>query len=196
MQIKRLIDVTGSITLLLLTAPLTAAISVAIATTSPGGILYRQTRAGHHGHPFTILKFRTMHTGADAQRHTLAAHNETNGHLFKLRNDPRTTPIGRLLRRLSLDELPQLINVLRGDMSLVGPRPLPLADSTYTGPARARLSVRPGLTGLWQISGRSELPWEEMIRLDLHYVKQHSLALDLTILARTIPAILTTRGAH
>ncbi|WP_258563830.1 sugar transferase [Streptomyces himalayensis] len=196
MLVKRFIDVVGSLALLLLTAPLITVIGVAIATTSPGGALFRQARAGHNGRPFKMLKFRTMQAGADAQRDALVACNETNGHLFKLRDDPRITPVGRLLRRLSLDELPQLINVLRGEMSLVGPRPLPLEDSGYTGPARARLSVPPGLTGLWQVSGRSELPWDEMVRLDLYYVKHRSLGLDLAILLRTVPAVLAMRGAH
>lgn len=196
MRIKRPLDVIGSLTLLVLTAPLACVICLTIALTSPGGILFRQLRAGRDGRPFTMLKFRTMRAGADSERDALAARNEADGFLFKMREDPRITPVGRLLRRLSLDELPQLINVLRGDMSLVGPRPLPLADSHYTGPARARLSVAPGLTGLWQINGRSELPWDEMVRLDLHYVKHHSLSLDLAILARTVPAVLTARGAR
>ncbi|MER5178813.1 sugar transferase [Streptomyces sp. NPDC002896] len=196
MLIKRLIDVAGSLTLLVLTAPLTCLICLAVATTSPGGVLFRQARAGRGGHPFKMLKFRTMRAGADVERDGLAGRNESNGHLFKVRDDPRVTRIGRLLRRLSLDELPQLINVLRGEMSLVGPRPLPLTDSGYVGPARARLSVPPGLTGLWQVSGRSELTWEDMVRLDLHYVKHRSIGLDLVILARTIPAVVTARGAH
>jgi len=196
MLIKRLIDVVGSLILLLLAAPVVCVICITIATTSPGGVLFRQARVGRDGRPFMMLKFRTMRAGAEAERAALAARNQANGHLFKLREDPRITPVGRLLRRLSLDELPQLINVLRSEMSLVGPRPLPVADSGYTGPARVRLSVPPGLTGLWQISGRSELPWEEMVRLDMHYVERRSLALDLAILARTIPAVLTARGAH
>lgn len=196
MGIKRLIDVAGSLILLILTAPLACAICLLIATTSPGGILFRQARAGRGGRPFTMLKFRTMRAGAHSERGALAAHNEADGFLFKIRNDPRITPVGRVLRRLSLDELPQLVNVLRGEMSLVGPRPLPVDDSHYTGPARARLAVLPGLTGLWQINGRSELPWEEMIRLDLHYVKHHSVGLDLAILARTVPTVLTARGAR
>jgi lipopolysaccharide/colanic/teichoic acid biosynthesis glycosyltransferase len=196
MLTKRLIDVFGSLALLLLTAPLACVICLAVATTSPGGVFFRQTRAGHNGRPFRMLKFRTMHAGAEAERAALAARNETDGHLFKLRDDPRVTRVGRLLRRLSLDELPQLVNVLRGEMSLVGPRPLPLTDSGYTGPARARLSVPPGLTGLWQISGRSTLPWEEMVRLDLHYVEHRSIGMDLAILVRTVPAVLTARGAH
>ncbi|OAH09606.1 sugar transferase [Streptomyces jeddahensis] len=196
MVIKRLVDIVGSLALLLLAAPLSCVICLAVATTSPGGVLFRQTRAGLDGRPFTMLKFRTMHAGAETERSELTARNETNGHLFKLRDDPRVTRVGRLLRRLSLDELPQLVNVLRGEMSLVGPRPLPLADSGYTGRARARLSVPPGLTGLWQISGRSALPWEEMVRLDLHYVEHRSIGMDLAILVRTVPAVLTARGAH
>lgn len=196
MRIKRLIDVIGSLALLVFTAPLACVICLAIATSSPGGILFRQARAGRDGRPFMMLKFRTMYAGADSERGRLTTCNEADGFLFKIREDPRITPVGRILRRLSLDELPQLVNVLRGEMSLVGPRPLPLADSHYTGPARARLSVLPGLTGLWQVNGRSELPWEEMVRLDLHYVEHRSTALDLAILARTVPTVLTARGAH
>ena len=196
MRIKRLIDLTVSLALLVLALPLFLLVSLAVATTSSGGVIFRQVRAGHSGRPFEMLKFRTMYDGADDQRTAIAAHNEMNGHLFKIRHDPRITPVGRVLRRLSLDELPQLVNVLRGEMSLVGPRPLPLFDSGYSGPARARLSVPPGLTGLWQVSGRSELSWEEMVRLDLYYVHHHSVRMDLTILARTAPAVLTARGAH
>ncbi|WP_406859648.1 sugar transferase [Streptomyces sp. HUAS MG47] len=196
MRIKRVIDLAVGAALLVLASPLFLAISFAVAATSPGGVIFRQVRAGLDGRPFEMLKFRTMRDGADSQRGTMAACNETNGHLFKIRDDPRVTPLGRVLRRLSLDELPQLVNVLRGEMSLVGPRPLPLLDSGYGGPARARLSVPPGLTGLWQVSGRSELPWEEMVRLDLYYVHHRSVRMDLAILARTAPAVLTARGAH
>jgi lipopolysaccharide/colanic/teichoic acid biosynthesis glycosyltransferase len=196
MRIKRLIDLTGSLALLVLAAPLALLITLAVATTSRGGVIFRQARAGRNGRPFEMLKFRTMYAGSEGLRTELAAHNETDGHLFKIRNDPRITPVGKLLRRLSLDELPQLVNVLSGEMSLVGPRPLPLSDSRYTGPARARLFLPPGLTGLWQVSGRSELSWEEMVRLDLHYVQHRSLRMDLTILAQTAPAVLTARGAH
>ncbi|MFF3916590.1 sugar transferase [Streptomyces sp. NPDC001852] len=196
MRTKRLVDVTASLILIALAAPLCLLIAFAVATTSPGGVLFRQVRVGRGGRPFRMLKFRTMYAGAEGARSSLAARNETDGHLFKMRDDPRVTPVGRLLRRLSLDELPQLVNVLRGEMSLVGPRPLPLSDSGYAGPARARLAVPPGLTGLWQVSGRSNLSWGEMVRLDLHYVRHRSLSMDLTILARTIPAVLTARGAH
>ncbi|NUU20415.1 MAG: sugar transferase [Streptomycetaceae bacterium] len=193
---KWLIDVFGSLLLLLLAAPLLAVVGILVKATSPGPVLHRQERAGRHGRPFHMLKFRTMHVGAHAHRARLAPLNEADGHLFKLRNDPRVTRLGRTLRRLSLDELPQLLNVLRGEMSLVGPRPLLLEESDYEGAARRRLLVPPGMTGLWQISGRSDLPWDEMVRLDLHYVDNVSVRLDLAILARTVPAVLSARGAH
>ncbi|MCX5388869.1 sugar transferase [Streptomyces sp. NBC_00094] len=196
MHVKRLIDVTGSIVLLLLAAPLFCVIALVIAANSPGGVIYRQVRVGLNGRPFEMLKFRTMRVGAHTERASLAALNETDGHLFKVRDDPRITPEGKWMRRLSLDELPQLVNVLRGEMSLVGPRPLLLSDSGYTGDARTRLSVTPGLTGLWQVSGRSMLAWEEMVRLDLHYVKHQSLTLDLAILVRTVSAVLSSKGAY
>ncbi|MEV0322974.1 sugar transferase [Streptomyces sp. NPDC050658] len=195
-RVKRLIDLTGAVLLLIATAPLLLVISLVVAVSSPGGVLYRQRRTGHGGQTFDMLKFRTMRQGAHAQRAALAARNESGGGLFKIRDDPRVTRVGRQLRLLSLDELPQLVNVVRGDMSLVGPRPLPVEDSGYTGPARARLDVLPGLTGLWQVSGRSELSWEEMVRLDLHYVRHWSVRLDLKILARTLPVVLAARGAH
>ncbi|WP_431677312.1 sugar transferase [Kitasatospora sp. KL5] len=193
---KRAIDIVGATSLLLLFLPVIAAVFLLLKATYPGPVLFRQVRAGLHGRPFCMLKFRTMHLGAHAARAALAARNDSDGHLFKLRDDPRVTRIGRHLRRLSLDELPQLLNVLRGEMSLVGPRPLLLEDSDYTGRARDRLLVLPGLTGLWQVRGRSNLPWEEMLRLDLHYVENLSLRLDASILLRTIPAVITSRGAH
>jgi lipopolysaccharide/colanic/teichoic acid biosynthesis glycosyltransferase len=196
LSVKRLIDIIGSGLLLLLALPLIGVICLALKCNSSDPVLFRQMRAGHLGRPFCMLKFRTMRLGAHAVRHRLAQHNEAGGHLFKLRHDPRVTRVGRVLRRLSLDELPQLVNILRGDMSLVGPRPLLVEDSCYTGRARDRLLVRPGLTGLWQVAGRSNLPWEEMLRLDLHYVDNQSVLLDLAILARTVPAVLSARGAH
>jgi lipopolysaccharide/colanic/teichoic acid biosynthesis glycosyltransferase len=193
---KRALDLASSVLLLLLTTPLFFAAGVAIKVTSPGPVFHLQMRAGRDGRPFRMVKFRTMRRGAEAERDVLAARNEADGHLFKLREDPRVTPVGKLLRRFSIDELPQLVNVLKGEMSLVGPRPLPMADSGYTGRARGRLAVVPGITGLWQVSGRSQLSWEEMVRLDLHYVEHRSLWLDFHILARTVPAILTARGAY
>ncbi|MDI2124565.1 sugar transferase [Yinghuangia seranimata] len=194
--VKRLVDVVGSGLLLILTAPVMALVYLLVRSTSRGPALHRQMRAGRHGKPFCMLKFRTMHVGAHRQRAALSDRNEADGHLFKVRNDPRITKAGRHLRRLSLDELPQLVNVLRGDMSLVGPRPLPCEESDYKGEARRRLLVPPGITGLWQVSGRSNLPWDDMVRLDLHYVDNHSVTMDLAILARTLPAVLSARGAH
>jgi exopolysaccharide biosynthesis polyprenyl glycosylphosphotransferase len=160
-------------------------------------LLYVQRRGGLYGRPFSMLKFRTMRVGAEAERAALLAQNEMDGPVFKLSNDPRITPFGRLLRRFSLDELPQLFNVLLGQMSLVGPRPLPLDETAaLTGGHRRRLSMRPGLTCLWQVGGRSELPFTEWMALDLDYVDRWSLWLDLAILLRTIPAIIKGRGAR
>ncbi|MCX5200255.1 sugar transferase [Streptomyces sp. NBC_00237] len=193
---KRALDLTGSLLLLLLLAPVLAVCAAAVALTSPGGAFFRQARAGRLGEPFEMLKFRTMRASATAERAALAARNDSDGHLFKMLDDPRVTPVGRVLRRFSLDELPQLVNVVRGEMSLVGPRPLPVEDSGYQGLALGRLKALPGMTGLWQVSGRSDLPWDEMVLLDLDYVDRHCLALDLTILARTVPAVLTARGAR
>ncbi|MEU8887091.1 sugar transferase [Streptomyces sp. NPDC048442] len=166
---KRALDLAGSLSLLLLLAPVLAVAYAAVALTSPGAAgraFLRQPRAGLRGEPFLMLGFRA---------------------------DP-DSPVGRLLHRLSLDGLPQLINVVRGEMSLVGPRPLPVEDGPRTGLARGRLTVLPGMTGLWQVSGRSELPWDEMVLLDLEYVDTHCLAVDLGILARTVPAALTLRA--
>src|SRR6185503_2425478 len=159
-----------------------------------GPALFRQTRVGRDGSHFTLWKFRTMVVGAD--RVALAS-NDVDGPLFKLRADPRVTPVGRVLRRWSLDELPQLVNVLRGEMSLVGPRPpLPSEVARYGDDVRRRLLVKPGLTGLWQVSGRSDLPWEECVRLDLRYVENWSPALDLMILWKTAFAVLGRSGAY
>lgn len=193
---KWLIDLPVSVLLILVILPLTLVIAVLIKATSPGPVLLRQLRTGHYGKPFQMFKFRTMYSGAHDKRGALAGHNHGCRHLFKIRRDPRITPVGRILRRLSLDELPQLLNVLRGDMALVGPRPLMEEDSGYEGQARDRLLVPPGLTGLWQVSGRSDLTFEEMVRLDLHYVANTSVRLDLVILMRTVRAVLTARGAY
>jgi exopolysaccharide biosynthesis polyprenyl glycosylphosphotransferase len=183
--------------LLLLLLPMLCAIAVAIKVTSPGPVLFRQERVGVQGKAFTMLKFRSMVVDADRQLDDLRAANISDGVLFKLRVDPRVTPIGRVLRRLSLDELPQLLNVLGGSMSLVGPRPpLPGEVARYDAPVHRRLLVKPGLTGLWQVSGRSDLPWEEAVRLDLRYVENWSLAMDLLILAKTVRAVLGSSGAY
>ncbi|MCW2873902.1 MAG: exopolysaccharide biosynthesis polyprenyl glycosylphosphotransferase [Streptomyces oryziradicis] len=194
--VKRAVDVTGAAVLIVLLAPVLIAAAVAVALDSRGPVLFRQRRTGRHGRQFHVLKLRTMRVGSERQRQALAGSNETDGHLFKIREDPRITSTGRRLRRFSLDELPQLFNVLMGHMSLVGPRPLPLEDSAFTGDARHRLLVRPGLTGLWQISGRSDLSWDETLRLDLTYVDTRSLRLDLLILARTPAAVLRGNGAY
>ena len=194
---QRLLDVAGSAALLLLLLPALLVIALAIATTSRGGVLYRQTRVGLAGTTFTCLKFRTMHAGGHQKRDELGHLDEGNGLLFKIRRDPRVTPIGRVLRRLSLDELPQLVNVLRGEMALVGPRPaLPEEVARYSGIERERLRTTPGITGLWQVSGRSDLSWEQSVALDLHYVHSASLRLDLVILLRTVAAVLSGRGAY
>jgi exopolysaccharide biosynthesis polyprenyl glycosylphosphotransferase len=184
---------TAALTML---APLLIAVVVAIRLTSPGSALFRQTRIGRDGHEFTVYKFRTMHVDAEARLADLAEHNQSDGLLFKIAQDPRITRIGRFLRRTSIDELPQLINVVIGNMSLVGPRPLPVKDSDFTGDVRRRLLVRPGITGLWQVNGRSGLSWEDSVRLDLYYVENWSIALDLTILGRTVGTVLRGAGAY
>jgi exopolysaccharide biosynthesis polyprenyl glycosylphosphotransferase len=171
-------------------------VAVAIRLTSPGPALFRQTRIGRDGREFRVVKFRTMYVDAEQRLDGLRTANETDGLLFKIADDPRVTRIGRVLRRTSIDELPQLLNVVRGDMSLVGPRPLPVKDSDFTGDVRRRLLVRPGITGLWQVNGRSQLSWEDAVRLDLYYVENWSIALDLTILARTVTAVLRGTGAY
>jgi exopolysaccharide biosynthesis polyprenyl glycosylphosphotransferase len=182
---------------LIVLAPVLLGIALAVKLTSPGPMLYRQERVGVNGQAFTMLKFRSMVIDADQQVEALRAENISDGLLFKMRVDPRVTPVGRVLRRLSLDELPQLINVLGGSMSLVGPRPpLPGEVARYDTSVSRRLLVKPGLTGLWQISGRSDLPWEEAVRLDLRYVENWSLAMDLLILWKTASAVLHSRGAY
>lgn len=197
--VKEIVDRIGALVLLIIAAPLLAAIA-ALILLEPGDrgpIIFRQERVGKHGRTFILFKFRTMHVDAEARLAGLRALNETDGQLFKMRKDPRVTSVGRWLRRFSLDEIPQLMNVLKGDMSLVGPRP-PLAAEVVGYPAdmRRRLVVKPGLTGLWQVSGRADLPWEESIRLDLTYVENWSLAMDLAILARTASAVVRGSGAY
>jgi exopolysaccharide biosynthesis polyprenyl glycosylphosphotransferase len=186
----------GSV-LVVVAAPLMALIALAVRLSSPGPVLFRQVRIGVAGRRFTMLKFRSMVVDAEQRKAGMAGLDEGNGVLFKVRQDPRVTRVGAVIRRLSLDELPQLFNVVRGDMSLVGPRPpLPEEVAVYSDDATRRLRVRPGLTGLWQVSGRSDLTWEESLRLDLRYVDNWSLALDLAILWRTGRAILRGAGAY
>ncbi len=182
---------------LIVLAPALLGVALAIRLTSPGPALFRQTRVGKQGQTFSLYKFRTMYNGSEERLAEVHSLNEHDGVLFKVRRDPRVTPLGRWLRRYSVDELPQLVNVLRGDMSLVGPRPpLPSEVELYAGHVRRRLVVRPGLTGLWQVSGRADLPWEEAVRLDLRYVENWSLALDVVILARTMTAVIRSSGAY
>ncbi len=194
---KRAVDIVIGTLLIVATWPLMLATAVAIKLTSPGQMLFRQRRAGRHGRPFVMYKFRSMYNGAEEDRLVLNYRNElTGGPCFKLRDDPRLTPIGRLLRQTSIDELPQLFNVLKGEMTLVGPRPLPLDEvCAGTSAERKRLSVQPGLTCLWQISGRCEIPYDEWVLLDLYYIQHRSLLLDLEILIKTVPAVLSRRGA-
>jgi exopolysaccharide biosynthesis polyprenyl glycosylphosphotransferase len=195
--VKGALDRTVAGFALLLLAPLFVVIALAVRLGSPGPVLYRQERVGVNGRTFTMLKFRSMVVDADRQVEALSADNISDGLLFKMRTDPRVTPVGRWLRRLSLDELPQLLNVLGGSMSLVGPRPpLPGEVARYDTQVSRRLLVKPGLTGLWQISGRSDLPWEEAVRLDLRYVENWSMAMDLLILAKTFRAVLSRSGAY
>jgi exopolysaccharide biosynthesis polyprenyl glycosylphosphotransferase len=194
---KAVVDRGGAALGLVVLAPVLLGIALLVKATSPGPVLFRQQRLGRGGQPFPMLKFRTMVPGADQLVETLACGNDGNGVLFKLRLDPRVTKVGRALRRYSLDELPQLFNVLRGEMSLVGPRPpLPSEAGRYGFVMRRRFLVKPGLTGLWQISGRSDLSWDESVRLDVYYVENWSLCLDLRILWRTLGAVLRGSGAY
>ncbi|MGA3526932.1 sugar transferase [Melissospora conviva] len=193
---KNLMDRVGAGLGLLLLAPLFAAIAIAIRISDPGPVFFRQKRVGHEGHTFRVWKFRTMYVDAEERLAGLVDQNESDGMLFKIKEDPRVFPVGRFLRATSLDELPQLINVLLGEMSLVGPRPLPADDGDFLGDVRRRLLVRPGMTGLWQVSGRSDLSWDEAVRLDLYYVDNWSLAYDLSILWRTVGVVLARKGAY
>jgi len=183
---------------LLLLSPLLLVIAAAIKLTSPGPAIFKQKRAGRHGRPFTMYKFRSMNTNAEMQRAELIAYNVMSGPVFKLESDPRITPFGRFIRKTSLDELPQLLNVLRGDMSLVGPRPLPVyeVEQFESASHRRRLSMRPGLTCLWQVRGRNSVTdFADWVRMDLEYIDNWSLALDLWILLRTVPVVLFGLGA-
>jgi lipopolysaccharide/colanic/teichoic acid biosynthesis glycosyltransferase len=186
-----------ALTALLFTAPVFLLVAVAIRLADGGPALFRQTRVGLDGRAFTVYKFRTMVLDAEERKAQLAEHNEHAGVLFKIRRDPRITTVGGWLRRWSVDELPQLINVLFGEMSLVGPRPaLPEEAALYGDHVRRRLVVKPGLTGLWQVSGRSDLSWDESVRLDLRYVENWSFVLDLQILWKTCSAVVRGDGAY
>jgi exopolysaccharide biosynthesis polyprenyl glycosylphosphotransferase len=197
LAVKRCIDIVGAIVGLVFFAPLMIAISVAISLTSPGPVFFSQERYGLRKRLFRMYKFRTMVPDAEKQQALLEARNEAQGPVFKIRKDPRITPIGRLLRKTSLDEFPQFFNVLRGEMSLVGPRPLPMRDVSRFDDASLmrRFSVKPGLTCLWQVSGRSNTAFSSWIALDLKYIDSWSLGLDLRILVKTLPAVLNGKGA-
>jgi len=195
--VKDLVDRIGALALLILFGPLLLVVALCVRVTSRGPVLFRQVRVGRDGSEFRIFKFRSMYVDAEARLAELRHLNEHDGVLFKMRDDPRVTPAGWWLRRLSLDELPQLLNVIAGQMSLVGPRPpLPAEVAVYADDVRRRLAVKPGMTGLWQVSGRSDLSWEETVRLDLRYVENWSLSLDLVILLRTMTAVVRSSGAY
>jgi len=196
--VKRGIDIAVSGLLLIALLPLFALVALAIRLESPGPAFFRQVRVGYLGRTFPMWKFRSMYTDAEARKETLASQNEVQGGvLFKIKNDPRITRVGRIIRRLSIDELPQLWNVLKGDMSLVGPRPaLPAEVSQYTLEERGRLDTRPGITCTWQVTGRSDIPFDEQVVLDIDYIRQLSVKNDLKLLAKTVPAVITGRGAY
>lgn len=193
---KRLFDIGLALVAIIVTAPVWIVAAVLVALTSPGPVLFRQSRTGINGKVFTCLKFRTMVNDAHQLKLELVEFNETTGPVFKLRRDPRVTSVGYWLRRSSIDELPQLINIIRGDMSIVGPRPpLPEEVAHYDFYQLGRLAVKPGLTCLWQISGRSNLGFDEWIELDLEYIRRRNFWLDLWIIILTVPAVITARGA-
>jgi exopolysaccharide biosynthesis polyprenyl glycosylphosphotransferase len=194
---KRLFDLVVALLVVLIGVPVWLAIAAAIKVSSRGPILYSQERVGVQGSRFGMYKFRSMYVDADAKLAEVMSGNEASGPLFKMKDDPRVTPVGKWLRKFSLDEIPQILNVLRGDMSLVGPRP-PLARevSSYSMHDWRRMEVVPGMTGLWQVSGRSSLTFDEMVRLDLFYIENWSVSLDITLIFRTIPAVLFARGAY
>lgn len=198
LRTKRTVDVTVSLVLLIVLAPLLAVVALVVMASSRGSALYLQERCGGAGQRFRMWKFRSMYHDADQRLGALSHLNEMEGGpAFKLRNDPRITPVGRVLRRWSIDELPQLMNVLRGEMSLVGPRPpLPAEVARYTEHQQGRLAVKPGVTCIWQVSGRSDLDFATWVDMDLEYIRSWSLLLDLKLLLLTVPAVLLARGAY
>ncbi len=195
--LKRALDVAGSLAGLAVLSPLLLVVALAIRLTSPGPILFRQKRVGTDEKVFLCYKFRTMYEDAEQRQAQLEALNEADGAVFKIKDDPRVTPVGRFLRRWSLDEFPQLINVLKGEMSLVGPRPLPVRDFQRMEEVhKRRLGAVPGMTGYWQISGRSNLSFEEMVKLDLYYIENWSLSFDVKIIFKTLQVVLGHKGAY
>ncbi|MBV8690059.1 MAG: sugar transferase, partial [Actinobacteria bacterium] len=195
--VKRASDLIGAGALMVFAAPVMGVLALAVRLTSPGPAFFRQDRVGKDGKHFRMYKIRSMVADAEDQLEELEKSHGADGVLFKMRQDPRVTRVGSVIRRWGLDELPQLINVLRGDMSLVGPRPaLPRETAKYTDRVRARLRVKPGLTGLWQVNGRHELSFDDYIRYDLFYVENWSIGLDLYVIGKTLPALLTRRGSY
>src|SRR5215210_6872448 len=196
-SLKRLLDVTGSLLGLILLSPLLLSVALAVKLTSPGPVLFRQKRVGADEKVFICYMFRSMYEDAEARQEELEAMNEVDGAVFKIKNDPRITPVGHFIRRWSIDELPQLINVLKAEMSLVGPRPLPLRDfERMSEMHKRRLAAIPGMSGYWQISGRSNLSFDDMVRLDLYYIENWSLSFDIKIILKTIGAVLRREGAY
>ena len=194
---KEVFDRVAAAAALIVLAPVFLVLALAVRIDTPGPVFFRQTRVGRNGRRFKMVKFRTMVVDADRLLADLEDRNEADGLLFKMRIDPRVTRTGRFLRRYSLDELPQILNVLRGEMSMVGPRPpLPAEVDRYEHHVTRRLLVKPGITGLWQVSGRSDLPWEESVRLDLYYVHHWSPTMDVTIMAKTFSAVVRAAGAY
>ena len=198
MMIKRMMDIAGGLVGLLITALVTPFVALAIRLDSPGPIFFAQTRIGKNGRRFKIYKFRSMYTDAEERKKELEAQNEMSGLMFKMENDPRITKVGKFIRKTSIDELPQFLNIVKGDMSLVGPRP-PTEDEfeQYNSHYRRRISMTPGLTGLWQISGRSDISnFDEVVKLDLEYIDNWSIGLDIKILFKTVGAVLKGRGSR
>jgi exopolysaccharide biosynthesis polyprenyl glycosylphosphotransferase len=195
---KKLIDICGSALLLVCVAPICAIVALLIKLDSPGPVFFTQVRVGFNRRRFRVLKFRTMTEKADEVQHTLEHLNEAEGPVFKIKNDPRVTRIGKFLRRFSIDELPQLLNVLKGDMSLVGPRPLPLRDFERINARwhKRRFSMKPGVTCLWQVNGRSDTRFDDWVAMDLEYIDKWSLFLDMRILLRTVPTVFKGSGAY
>ncbi len=197
LAVKRLVDLVGAVLALVVLAPVLLATAAAVKLTSPGPVLFSQRRTGENGEEFCFYKFRSMQLDAEAERDTLVEFNECSGPVFKIKEDPRLTAVGRFIRRASIDELPQVWNVLRGEMSLVGPRPLPTEEAAQCSDWESqRLAVKPGITCIWQVSGRSELDFQTWVTMDIEYVEEWSLWLDLKLLAKTIQAVLSGRGAY
>ncbi len=195
---KRTLDIGVSVVVLVLISPILLIVAAMIKLESKGEVIFKQNRVGLNGVPFTMFKLRSMSCDAEERRTNLEASNETaNGVIFKIRRDPRITRVGRIIRKTSIDELPQLLNVIKGDMSLVGPRPpLPNEVSQYSRADRLRLAVTPGITCIWQISGRSDIPFKQQVKLDIQYIEKQNLWFDLWVLLKTVPAVLKARGAY